>query len=548
MNNARRLLAAACLAPCVAWAQTPPNAGQLIQQVSPPPPAPSTGVPRITVEESPAARATGGGERIPVRGVRFTGNEAFGEGPLQALMQDAIGQALTLAELDALALRVTRYYRDRGYLVARAWLPPQDVSSGVVTFAVVEGRVGEVRLNNAAGVAASATAPVGRIQPGSAVSTMAFEDVLLRLSELPGVEVKSTLRPGAAVGTSDFLVDVLPGTRFAGSVDFDTFGNGYTGANRLGTSLFWNNPAGLGDQASLRLQQSDGHTTYGRVGYQLPVGERATRVGAAYSRMDYELGRNFAPLRAHGGAEVASLYLQQPLLRTRPASWSGTLQYDAKRLHDRIDATGARFDKSLHSLTAGLNGSFTDGLGGGAGNALSVSYTRGELSLDAASAAIDTASARSAGGFGKWQASYQRVQNLPAGWSLSLNARAQWAGKNLDSSEKMLLGGAGGVRAYPEGEASGDEGHLVNVELRKPLGANWDVLGFYDEGRVRISRAPWLAVATNHTRLAGYGLGGGYTGAAFSVRVFLAWRAGTPAPKSDVDRSPRAWLQAAYRF
>ncbi len=547
MKKSLRVIAAVCLSPLPALAQTPPTAGQILQQVTPPPAPPAVEAPRITVEEKPVA-PQGGGERVPVKGLRFTGNEAFTAEQLLPLVHDGIGKTLTVAELDALASRVTRYYRDRGYLVARAYLPPQDVSSGTVTIAVLEGRIGEVRLNNAAGVAASAAAPVGRIQSGSPVNTGEFEGVLLRLAELPGVEVKSTLRPGAAVGTSDFLVDLLPAPRFSGSVDYDNFGNRYTGTNRIGTSLYWNNPARLGDQLSLRLQASDGHTHYSRVGYQLPLGPQATRVGVAFSRMHYELGKNFAALQAHGGASVGSLYVQHPFLRSRQASWYGTLQYDAKRLEDRVDATGAMTEKTLHDWTAGFSGSFTDTWGGGGGNSLAINYTRGDLSLDATSAAIDAVSARSQGNFGKWVLAYQRLQRLPAGWSMWLNFNGQWAGQNLDSTEKMILGGATGVRAYPQGEAGGDSGQIINIELRRAVGQDWEVFGFYDEGSVRVNHAPWLGTTPNHLRLAAYGLGATYNPGPFSVRAFIAWKAGTPAPTSGVDRSPRLWMQAAYRF
>ena len=47
--------------------------------------------------------------------------------------------------------------------------------------------------------------------------------------------------------------------------------------------------------------------------------------------------------------------------------------------------------------------------------------------------------------------------------------RGQLAFDNLDSSEKMELGGAYGVRAYPEGEAFGDEGYIATAEARLML-------------------------------------------------------------------------------
>lgn len=541
------LLAGLCLSPLAAMAQTAPTAGQILQQENAPPRAPTTEAPRTRIEETDTA-ATGGSDAVAVAGIRFSGNTAFADAELQALVADGIAPTMTLDALDALAARVTRHYRDHGYLVARAWLPPQDISGGTVTIAVLEGRVGEVVLDDRTGLAGNATAPLHRLRAGDAVNERRFEDTLLRLSDLPGVEVKSTLRPGESMGTSDFIVDLLPAARFSGSVDLDNFGNRYAGAERLGASLYWNNPAGLGDQLSLRMQAGTSDYGYARLGYQLPFGPFATRVGAAYLSMHYELGKAFSVLDAHGQASVASAYVQQPLLRGRRASWYAALQYDDKHLHDDIDATGLRSRKTLRNATFSLYGNFTDTFGGGASTNLGLGYTRGELGMDALSALIDRLTARSAGGFGKWTFNLQRQQRLPGNWLLAFSANAQWAEKNLDSSEKMLLGGSSGVRAYPQGEASGDSGHVASLELHHAIAGPLEAFGFYDEGCVHLNTDTWKGAGDNHRRLAGYGLGLTWMRGPYSVQAFAAWKDGTGDALSDKDRSPRLWAQAVMRF
>jgi hemolysin activation/secretion protein len=542
----KRLLPIALLLPAAALAQTAPDAGQILRDVRPAPALPVPKAPATSVEEGKPS-SPGNGKHIAVKGFRVTGATAFAEAELLALVADAAGKELSLAELDELAVRITRHYREAGYLVARAYLPAQDATSGIIEIAVLEGRFGEVSVVNGAGLSTSALAPLDALTPGQAVRRQEVERSLLALSDLPGVEVKSTLRPGAAVGTSDFLVEVAPGPALNGSVDFDNFGNRYTGAHRLGASLFWNNPARLGDQASLRLQKSDGDFDYYRVGYQLPVGVHATRIGAAWSEMRYGLGKDFAPLDATGEARVGSLYLLHPFLRGREASLYGQVQYDAKRLTDRVGSTATQTDKTLDNWTVGVNGNFADGFGGGGGNSIALAYTRGDLGLDATTALIDAATARSAGGFSKWSASFQRLQRLSDTLSLSLAYAGQWAGKNLDSSEKFSLGGAYGVRAYPQGEASGDEGQQLTAELRWQVSAAWQAQAFYDDGRVTINRNPWAA-GNNTRHLAGYGVGAAFAGGGFTLRAFAAWKAGTGKPASDIDRSPRVWVQAARYF
>ena len=104
-----------------------------------------------------------------------------------------------------------------------------------------------------------------------------------------------------------------------------------------------------------------------------------------------------------------------------------------------------------------------------------------------------------------------RQQSLGERLSVYLSLSAQRAGKNLDSSEKFVLGGVNGVRAYPQGEASGDSGYVATVEARyvPDFAAIPGVLQpfvFVDAGGVTISQNPF-AVTSNKRRLAGGGIG-----------------------------------------
>ena len=50
---------------------------------------------------------------VAVRGLRITGSTAFSENQLMPLVADAMGNALNIQEWDAIADRITRFYRDR---------------------------------------------------------------------------------------------------------------------------------------------------------------------------------------------------------------------------------------------------------------------------------------------------------------------------------------------------------------------------------------------------------------------------------------------------
>ena len=125
----------------------------------------------------------------------------------------------------------------------------------------------------------------------------------------------------------------------------------------------------------------------------------------------------------------------------------------------------------------------------------------------------------------------------------------QTASKNLDSSEKMSLGGSAGVRAYPSGEGSGDQAALAQIELRYSAGVYAPYV-FMDGGTVKINTQPQASATTNKRNLSGAGLGLRYQRNAWNADGTLAWRHKGGAPQADTssDPKPRLWVNVGYRF
>lgn len=523
-----------------------PDAGQVLQEPRAPQPPPAPAAPALSIDKPAAGEVAEGGAQVRVAAIRFSGNSAFDAATLQALVADAIGRPQSFADLHRLAARITRHYREAGYLVARAYLPAQALENGTLEIAVLEGRLGQVAVANHAGLADSALAPLAALPIGAPVQAQGLDRALLTLADLPGTSVQSTLRPGATVGASDLLVEVNRTRAFQGTADIDNFGSRYTGPYRVGTSLYWNNPLDRGDQMSLRLQASNTQMHYARLGYQLPLGRAGTRVGIAVSHLDYRLGKDFDALDADGKADTLSLYLRHPLSRSLESSWHVQLQLDAKNLRDNVGSTATTSVHQLRNLVLGLNGDWRDALGGAASNSLALHLTTGRLRLDGDSLAQDAASARSAGHFSKLNYQLQRLQALGPGWSLALNLGGQLADRNLASAEKFSLGGSSGVRAFAQGEALGDAGWLASAALRWQPAPGWQLQAFYDAGGVRINHETWSRSGSNRTRLAGAGLGVGWTSERVAFSLTSAWA--TEGRTAHGRRSARLWAQASVAF
>jgi len=454
-----------------------------------------------------------------------------------------------------MATKIGAHYRSNGYIVTQAYLPAQSIKDGVVTIAVIEGRYGDITLRNKSNL----SEPLARellegLNPGDPIAIGPLETRLLLLSDLPGVEVKSTLSPGTSVGASDLLVEVNPGQRVTGSVEADNAGNRYTGEYRVGGTVNLNNPTGHGDVASLRVLTSGEGLKYGRGSYQTQVG-RGT-VGAAFTALDYRLGKEFESLRAHGTARIASLYGSYPLIRSRSTNLYALLHFDHKTFQDKVDSVPSVTDKRVKVLMASLAGNHRDRIGGGGLSRFSLTGSTGDVDIRTPVArAVDAVTARTNGHYNKLGFTASRLQRVTDTVSLSAAIQGQVASKNLDISEKMVLGGMYGVRAYPAGEAYADEGYILTLEARYllPRPANdfpgrVHLIGFIDTGRVTINAEPWIA-GRNHRTLSGAGLGLGWAEYGnFAVNAYWARKIGDEPAISAPDKNSRFWIQGIKFF
>jgi hemolysin activation/secretion protein len=540
----------------------PPRGGSQIQQI-PPSPVPQRAIPEIRIEKGSAPAISGADSaRFPVRSLRITGQTLYSEAELVAIAGFRPGDQ-SLADLRGMASRITDHYNRNGYFVAQAYLPAQDIKDGGVTITVLEGRYGKVTLRNQTNLSnALANRLLEGLNSGDIIAIAPLEHRLLLLSDLPGVVVKSTLVPGAAVGTSDLLVDITPGQRVTGNVVADNHGSRYTGETRIGGTVNLNNLLGQGDQASFRLLTSGRGLTYGRASYEAQFGK--ARVGVAYAALKYRLGKEFEASQSHGTAEIASIYASYPLIRSRNTNLYALVQYDDRTYQDKVDTAAPPFnvtDKKIRAWMGSLYGSHRDRLGAGGVSSFSLAYSAGDLDIRTPFAlAADALGPRTNGNYGKLAYSVSRLQNITDTFSLFAGINGQFASKNLDISEKMGLGGPYGVRAYPVGEAYGDEGYIVNLEarLRLPkfsasLPGQFHLVGFVDTGSVTANKNPFPGSAVPNKRtLSAAGFGATWVDYNnFSLSAYWAHKLGNDAATSvpaSVDRKSRVWLQGVKYF
>jgi hemolysin activation/secretion protein len=535
-------------------APTAPDAGTISRELQNQPvlDTPKTVVP-LRSEKAAPAPSTAGDVKIAIKAVLVTGNTLFTAAELEALVADLAGGEHSLAELNKGAARITAYYRARGYVVARAYLPAQDIKDGIVTINVMEGLVGQVSIKNQSRISDKvSSAHMSKVKPGAALQGSQVDRAILLLSDAPGVGgARATLQPGASVGTSDLLIELNPGKAYAANIEADNYGNRYIGENRLGAALALNSPFNVGDQLTVRALGSDGGMTYARLAYQLPLGGDGWKLGAAYSDTTYKLIQEFASLQAHGTATSNSVYVSYPMVRSQATNLSGTLTYEGKELADFTDVPVSSTNKKVQLVNLGFAGNHQDALLGGGVTSLDISMVSGYLDMDANSLATDATTAKTKGVFTKLDYTFNRLQRLSDKNTLSFAINGQQADNNLASSEKFSLGGATGVRAYPQGEGSGDQGWISTLELRHAFFGGLQGVVFYDAGGVVINRKPYTT-APNTRDISGAGLGVNMQYKAVQLKTCVSWQTGAGGQAQSepvsVNKNPRGWVQLSAGF
>ena len=493
-------LAAAFLLPSVALAATnlpPPDAGQIGETAQQ-----NALKSHLPVTEGGAGSASFRLARIDITqdGTQLSADE---------LKHRAAGYAertISEAELNALLGDLTQYARSHGYPAAAAYLPPQSNADGALEIRILAGRYGNINIENSAAVDDGQIRRLAHaLHTGAPIEGRRLEKALYNIAALGGVEAAGLLSPGADFGTSDLTIRVKDGRRQSFVLYSENYGNKTSGRYRYGAQIGLSNLTKSGDRLNLATMISNADLRNYSLTYTRPVGVDGTVLGLGVSRMNYELAGEFRRLGAQGRADTVSLFGTTPLLRTARDSVSLTYGWDYRKLEDEYKNVGMTLEKHSSAGHIGVRGEMNRPR-----TRLTYDITayHGTIAADSRMAERQMRRARTEGSFTKGVLNLGMRQELGGRFHLNVRTQLQAAGDNLDSSEEIYLGGANGVRAYPQGEGSGDSGYLASAELVYRTGIpHLELSTYYDTGHVQYAHDG----ADGGTTLKGWGVGVSYS-------------------------------------
>lgn len=491
--------------------------------------------------------------KIKVKGFFLEDQQILKQAEVDKILKDKIGKELTFKDLNLAAAQLSQYLQKHDYLVGRVYLPAQRISNGMVELKAVAGKYDQILLQNDSGIKENMIRnQMTCLKPGNFIKRSEVERAVWLISDEANADAKVTISPGSKPGTSNVTFTVHKHKGPTGSVFADNYGNRYTGYNELGVNYNWLNPTKNGDTLALEgLTTGGGKNNYGAT-YFLPAGKDGHRFDMGYSHLHYILGNEYDALDAFGKSDTLHIGWRYAVRRSSRNNQYIGLRAETSKLED-FQLGNVSADKRNNGLVASFSGDEIDPKGA---SSYSLDYKWGHTNiLNEEAMAADYAGPHTEGSFHKLSTYDVRQQTFNQRSYMLFTFQGQLASTDLDSYEKLELGGAYGVRAYPQGEASGDMGYVASAEYRYilPLKNRPDqtlqLAAFLDNGAVRINKSNYSGGSDSYRHLSGYGLGLLWSRTDdWLLRTSYAWKLGHAPSESEDDGNGRFRVQLIKYF
>lgn len=498
-------------------------------------------------------------EKVLVKDFIIDGQDVYSEDRLKALLADKKGKKLSFKDIQEGADRITRYFREKGYIVAKTYIPPQDVTAGVVHYRVEIGRFDRPVITNKTNIRDSAIEKQAQaVKEGEYVTRDKLERAVWLVSDMAGADARVALSKGSQPGTVKLDMTVEPYVGKHGLISADNYGSRAMGYNEYSLDYdFWN-PARNGDHLMASISTTGRHMFNWGANYITPLAKDGLKLTVGYNVFSYDMGDEWAMYKGVGTSRVTSLGLDYAIRRSRRHNLYTGIRFEHSEIKDEYRAFDATYgDKNGNALVFSLYGDDQDTAGM---TDWGVDWKLGHINNKAFHS--DNLYARwmagdpdTNGDYSKIRGRIERHQNINNRSYLLLSAYGQYAFTPLDSSEHFSLGGPYGVKAYPTSEGSGDSGYITRAEYRWliPVEAHDQQLqlAFYAEhGGVWIDRNGGNSGSKNHRNLQGLGVGIIWQRwQDWFIRADYAWKLGGEDPVSDTSHNNgRFWIRGGFYF
>ncbi len=444
-----------------------------------------------------------------------TPSTVFTRDELDAVTKPYLNAEITTEDLEALRLKLTLLYVEKGYVTSGAVVPDQAVKDGVIIILIVEGRLSRIdieqleRTDRDRWICKYLFCPTLRdsylrdriaLGAGPPLNIFTIQERLQLLQLDPRIErLNAELKPGIARGESELKVKVTEKVPWVAVLDFNNHQTPLVGAERGLATVMHRNLTGNGDAFLFTYGQSEGVIPIIDTNYTLPLTARDTTFTASYRRNDFSIVESpFDVLDITSDVEIIGLTVRHPVYKKVNEEFA--LSLTGEHLYNKIFLFGQGFE-FVPGMTNGVGTVSAlrfaqDWVKRGSSSVLAL-RSRFTLGLDVLGATVNSGS-DATGRFFAWLGQAQAVKRWDQWRGLTLIGRMdmQFSNERLFPLEQMFVGGRYSVRGYRENTLVRDNAFLMSLEARLPLlrFANGEdrvqLVAFSDYGRAWNTEGP----------------------------------------------------------
>lgn len=407
-------------------------------------------------------------------GIRAAGLPLLNDPAFVGQLERFIGHPFSLADLNEIVRLTTQQYRAHGAPFVAVVTPPQNVSSGVIQVVVTEYRVGTARVAGANWFSDDMLLQESGLTSGQTLTLSGVQDDLDWLNSNPFRSVNMLFQPGADPGTTDVVLQTQDRMPFRVYAGFDNQGVPSLGRGEWNVGAVWGDAFGQDQTISYQFTKGfTGRYDASALSWTDPLAWRdKLLIFGSYATETPDLGRTFKERGKSGQASIRYVHTLPRLALADDLSLTENLQigYDFKTTNNNLEFGGTRVF-AAHAVTsqfpliydATLNGTygqtaFENQLVISPGGMLGNNTTR----------SFDIIVPGATAGYVYDRIGVTQTTFLPAAFSWSARATAQFSNRNLLYSEQLGAGGMNSVRGYYTDTAIGSRGVLVSQEIRTP--------------------------------------------------------------------------------
>jgi hemolysin activation/secretion protein len=403
--------------------------------------------------------------KFTLRKIIFSGNKVFSTNELNQIFSKSINKPISVSTFQSLADEITAKYRNAGYILSQAIIPPQVIKKGVVRINILEGFISHVTLEGNPGLAGTLLKQYSdKVSQSKPFQISVLEREMLLANDIPGESVKAVITPSKQISGGADLSLIADHQWTNGYVIYNNYGTRYLGPLQTSLGGKINSLLFPGDSNALHfaVTSQTNQLQFSEFVHTQPIGDNGLNLVLGTNYTQTRPGFVLSDIDIVGRAFSIFSNLTYPVIRTRIKN----LYLKALANYQNVDSTilsSPFYQDRSRSLGVGMEFDAYDHWQGA--NTLELDAIHG---FDIMGAQKHFYQSRFDGNpvFSKLTLNASRLQLLSQRFSIYLGLQGQYAFNPLLANEQFSYGGPNFGRGYDSAEFVADRGLAGKIEFR----------------------------------------------------------------------------------